>query len=290
MRDNRIRKGFSMKASIRWLSVVACLLLALPGGGCKKKPVPQAEPAHTASSNLQTQASPAPLVVTQQVAVASARASAKAISSPVAAPTEDGAAATEAAAGSQRIAGAAGRFEAQLGSTLRMEGTSTVHDWFAEGRTIAGFFEVDSAFQLSALQPGKIKAKAEASIPVRTLKSSSGPPMDKIMYQYMKLPQYPKIEYRLTELTLKAASASAGAPQCDATGQLAVCGVTNVITMPVTFESSEPGKLRVKGAINLKMTDFGITPPVLTVVVPIKTGNEVKVSFEWLLALKTEAP
>jgi hypothetical protein len=34
------------------------------------------------------------------------------------------------------------------------------------------------------------------------------------------------------------------------------------------------------------LTDFGIKPPELTGVMPIKTGNQVKVTFEWLLALK----
>ena len=111
------------------------------------------------------------------------------------------------------------------------------------------------------------------------------------MYRQMKMTQHRDITYRLTEWTLKEAPSVAGPAQGEATGFLTVSGVTNTITMPVTLESVESGKLLIKGSANLKMTDFGITPPELTLgVSPIKTGNEVKVSFEWLLAHKIEAP
>src|SRR5438034_393784 len=59
--------------------------------------------------------------------------------------------------------------------------------------------------------------------------------------------------------------------------------VTN--TMPVTFERIDKSKILVKGATTLKMTDFGIKPPALTVLgIGIKTGDDVKLTFEWTTA------
>ena len=122
---------------------------------------------------------------------------------------------------------------------------------------------------------------------MRTLKSGNKM-MDDIMYRQMKMTQHRDITYRLTEWTLKETPSPAGPAQGEAAGLLIVSGVTNAITMPVTLESAASGKLLIKGSANLKMTDFDIAPPELTLgVTPIKTGNEAKVSFEWLLAPKT---
>jgi hypothetical protein len=39
------------------------------------------------------------------------------------------------------------RYEAKPGSTLRIDGTSSIHDWLVESRTISGFLEVDPSFE-----------------------------------------------------------------------------------------------------------------------------------------------
>lgn len=178
------------------------------------------------------------------------------------------------------------RFVAQPGSKVRMDGTSTIHDWNVESRIIGGFLEFDEGLSLAALKPGQIKARVEAIIPVSSLKSSSGRPMDSIMYEAMNQAQFPRIEYRLRELTCKELPA-----KFEAIGELQVSGVTNRITMPVTMESPTNGQLRIAGATTLKMTDFGIKPPAPSLggVAPIKTGDEVGISFEWVALLKSES-
>ena len=37
------------------------------------------------------------------------------------------------------------RYESQPGSKMRMDGTSTIHDWHAESQLIGGFLELDAA-------------------------------------------------------------------------------------------------------------------------------------------------
>ena len=63
-----------------------------------------------------------------------------------------------------------------------------------------------------------------------------------------------------------------------------LCWVTN--TMPVAIEKVD-NKLKVSGTNAVKMTDYGVEPPKLTIAgVGLKTEDEVKLKFEWLLAPK----
>lgn len=179
------------------------------------------------------------------------------------------------------------------GCKLRMDGTSTIHDWYAESSIISGSVELDKNFPTDPavkLTPGKINAKVNVVIPVRTLKSSSGRPMDEIMYSHMEIKQYPRIEYRLLEMDLPSIPAR-GNPILKTLGELVVHGVTNKITMDVGLERISKDKIKFYSAVpvTLKMTDFKINPPNPNIAgVGIKTGDEVKVKFEWVLALSEE--
>src|SRR5678815_2335906 len=66
---------------------------------------------------------------------------------------------------------------------VRMEGTSTIHDWNAESGVIGGSIAVEPGFPDAS--KGTVKPKAEINIPVRTLKSSGGRKMDSVMQEHM---------------------------------------------------------------------------------------------------------
>jgi polyisoprenoid-binding protein YceI len=71
----------------------------------------------------------------------------------------------------------------------------------------------------------------------------------------------------------------------EAKGDLAVAGVTNQLTMTVNVLPLGDKKLKVTGATNLKMTSFKIDPPAPKIALGmIKTGDDVKLIFEWMLA------
>ncbi len=176
------------------------------------------------------------------------------------------------------------KFQAQPGSKVKIEGTSTVHDWTVEGGIIGGGLELDSKFvgDPAKAQPGKVPAKVEATIPVRTIKSGKKS-MDDIMHAAMKQPQHPQIKYRLTELTLKETPKSAEGPFIfDSKGELSVAGVTNKVAFPVTMTRVDKNKMKTTGATNVKMTSFGIQPPAPKIALGlISTGDDVKIAFEW---------
>ena len=180
------------------------------------------------------------------------------------------------------------KFESKPGTKLKMDGTSNIHDWTVESGIVAGAMELDSAFiaKPTEAKPGKIAAKVEATIPVRSLRSTKSKAMDDRMYQAMKLPQHPRIEYRLTELTLKETPKSANGPFVfDSTGNLTVSGVTNKVSFPVTMTRTDK-TMKTTGTTSVKMTSFGITPPALNLAIAaIRTGDEVKITFDWVTAV-----
>jgi polyisoprenoid-binding protein YceI len=181
------------------------------------------------------------------------------------------------------------RYQAEpAGSKVKIDGTSTVHEWTVESSIIGGYLELDPAMVADPQKaaPGKVKANVMVSIPARQLKSGTKA-MDNVMHDALKAQQFPRIQYRLTELVLKETPKAANDPlRFDSKGELTVSGVTNKISMPVTMERVEPAKLKTSGSTSVKMTSFGIKPPAPKVALGlISTGDDVKISFEWLTAL-----
>lgn len=180
------------------------------------------------------------------------------------------------------------RYESQPGSKMRMDGTSTIHDWHAESQLIGGFIELDATL-LDApdkVKPGKVTAKGETFVAVRSLKCSSGKAMDAVMQEAMKEKENPRIVFKLVELTLKEVKG----PQInfEAKGSLTVSGVTKDITFPLSLlRRVDQARISLTGATAMKMTDFKITPPAPSAAIGlIKTGDEVKLTFEWVIAKK----
>ncbi|MSU26356.1 MAG: YceI family protein [Pedosphaera sp.] len=180
------------------------------------------------------------------------------------------------------------RFESQPGSKMRMDGTSTIHAWHAESMLIGGFIELDAALVEAPdkAKPGKVTGKGETFIAVRSLKCSSGKAMDAVMQEAMKEKENPRITFKIVELTLKEVKGTA--VNFDAKGTLTVSGVTKDITMPVTMlRRVDQSRVTFSGATALKMTDFKITPPApASALGLIKTGDDVKLTFEWAVGKK----
>jgi polyisoprenoid-binding protein YceI len=182
------------------------------------------------------------------------------------------------------------RYVAPPGSQVKMDGTSTIHDWTCIGKIIGGSIEVDPSFDGDAFpKTPKVQPKVDVNIPVRSLKSQvhlGASKMDQVMQTHMKMTNHTQIKYQLIELVGKGDAESGKKMQYDAKGALTVAGVTQTNTMPVTFERVDAKTIKVSGNTPLKMTDFDIKPPAPTILgmSTIKTGDEVKISFEWVLA------
>ena len=172
------------------------------------------------------------------------------------------------------------RYQATPGSKLKLDGTSTIHDWTVESSIIGGFIEFESADALDpAKASGEVKARVEVNVPVTSLKSGKKP-MDEIMHDAMKVKDHKNVKFVLKDM--KAQPRQAGQPlKFNTLGELTVAGVTKPIDLVVTLEP-EGNKLKASGSKQVKMTDFGIKPPAPALGLGfIKTADEVTVTFEW---------
>jgi len=182
------------------------------------------------------------------------------------------------------------RYDSQPGGgKVKIEGTSSIHEWSMESPVIGGFIEADAGFPESALKGGAAKPKVEIKIPVRTLKSYNKR-MDEVYQEHMEEPKFKFMEYKLTELKPKGDAPKGGKCEFDAVGTMTIHGVSKPLTMPVTIEKAEVEKdgkkspqLKITGTTPLKMNDYGVKPPCPNIpgVGQITTGDEIKVTFEW---------
>jgi hypothetical protein len=178
------------------------------------------------------------------------------------------------------------------GCSVKIDGTSSLHDWEMEGTLIGGIIEFGAGVQLDPTQTGiagiqgdKVPAKAHAIIPVRSVHSKADhmpDVMDHLMQDALKESQAPRIEFTLNDMTFKGPHAVGKPFDFDITGNLSIAGVTNSVTFPITIECLDADQLKVSGTVPIKMTDYGITPPAPSFGLGLmKTGPDVKIIFNW---------
>ena len=182
------------------------------------------------------------------------------------------------------------------GTSVKIAGTSSLHDWEMEGKEIGGFIELGAGVALdktqaapAGLQGDKIAAKAHVLIPVGSLHSKADhlpDTMDNLMKKNMKEDEFHLIDYKLAELTFKGPH-TAGTPfDFEAKGDLTIAGKTKTVTFPISIEPVE-GKIHVKGTAPVKMTDYGVEPPAPNFGLGMmKVGDDVKIIFDWTLKEK----
>lgn len=166
------------------------------------------------------------------------------------------------------LTASADRFAPAAGSLVKIEGTSTLHNWTMEGNTIAG--------QINAADGS---ASVVVTIPVTSIKSEHAK-MDKLMAEALKAKQFPEIRYELTQAVPEAAAATF---TVKARGKLTIAGVTRDVTVDVQGTRNADGRYTLAGTTPLKMTEFGIKPPT-AMLNTIKTGDDVKITFRWVVA------
>jgi polyisoprenoid-binding protein YceI len=183
------------------------------------------------------------------------------------------------------------------GCDVKVDGTSTLHDWVMEGNLIGGFLEFGAGVQLDPSQatvPGitgdKVPATAHIIIPIRSIHSKADhlpDVMEHLMQGAMKETQFPKIEFNLKEMTFKGPH-EAGKPfNFEVTGDMMMSGATNTATFPITITQVDADNIKVSGTAPINMPQYGITPPAPSFGLGLmKTGPDVKITFDWSLHKK----
>lgn len=163
------------------------------------------------------------------------------------------------------LAAGAERFAPANGSSVKVEGTSTLHAWTMEGSAING--TIDST-----------APAAVVTIPVTSIRSQHGK-MDKLMADALKAKDHPQIRYELVDASVPADQATF---TIKTKGKLTIAGVTRELVMDVQGARGADGRYVLTGTAPVKMTSFGIKPPT-AMLGTIKTGDDVKVTFRWVV-------
>lgn len=158
-------------------------------------------------------------------------------------------------------------FVVQNENTLKISGTSSLHDWDMTSSTasgkMAGIFENQS---LQSIQSLSVEMQAES------LKSGKSG-MDKNAYKALKTSQFKTIKF-----DLKTAKKEGNIWTLNGTFQIA--GVTKNVAIKAK-ESVNGGGVILEGSYDFKLTDYDITPPT-ALMGTVKTGDAVKLIFKIL--------
>ena len=158
-------------------------------------------------------------------------------------------------------------------ASLTISGTSTLHSWKMQLKTFdcsADFIIKDN--RLSEIDQVSFSCKAA------DLESESSM-MDKKAHSALKSDTFPEIKFDITAPSeIKSGNNKYAAT---VTGLLYLAGKSKTVTVPVSTELSNlngSNVIIVTGQTELKMSDFGVSPPVL-MMGALKTGDAVSVSF-----------
>jgi polyisoprenoid-binding protein YceI len=167
-------------------------------------------------------------------------------------------------------------------SKLTLAGNSNVHEWACTTSSLNATIELDSNYSTKPFSSvAKPITSVVVNIPVKSLKCGHGK-MDDNMYKALKTDQFPEIKYVLSSYEVDKAKATDDGFAALTKGELTVAGTTRTVDIPITALRQTGGSMRGEGAVSLKMTDFGIKPPV-AMLGTMRTKNEIEIRFEVLL-------
>jgi len=189
-------------------------------------------------------------------------------------------AALTVALGSQAAAQA--RMTVSPDSKVTLAGSSNVHDWACSSSTLNATIALDESYETKSLASiDKPISKVVVTIPVKSLKCGHGK-MDDNMYKALKAEQFPEIKYELTTYEIDKAKTTADGFSAITKGELSVAGMTKLVEIPITALRKDGGTMKGEGTVAMKMTDFGIKPPV-ALLGTLRTKDEIRITFNVLL-------
>jgi polyisoprenoid-binding protein YceI len=157
------------------------------------------------------------------------------------------------------------------GYAVSIHGTSNLHDWDESVQTVSGEgtidWNTDGTFDLEA-----VNMKME----VASIKSTEGSIMNNNTYKALKSDTHPEIAFTLAA-PVKSIPAAGGNVATKV--NLEIAGVTRLIDLVVKAVPQGHGNITFEGAKTIKMTDFGIKPPV-ALFGTLKTGDEITIHFK----------
>ncbi|MGF1556993.1 YceI family protein [Paucihalobacter sp.] len=157
----------------------------------------------------------------------------------------------------------------QSDSSLKIFGTSNVHDWEMNADEQKGSISFKDATNAEI-------SKLEIIVTAEALKSGKNG-MDKNTYKALNTKTHKQIKYVYGSTTSKE-KVSENQYKLTTQGQLTINGVTKPITLSFNMTTNN-NVITLKGEKKIIMTDYNVEPPT-ALLGTIKTGDEVNIVFE----------
>ena len=156
-------------------------------------------------------------------------------------------------------------------STMRVEGTSSVHDWHCTATGFTGTFRGDAdGAALAAVNDLVV------TVPVSALDCKNGT-MNGKMREALKASANPTI--RFTVPSARPAAATGDRFNVTTAGQLTLAGVTRPLSVTAQGQALSGGRFRFTGSAPVSMSAFEMRPPT-AMMGTIRTGDRVTVRFD----------
>jgi polyisoprenoid-binding protein YceI len=154
---------------------------------------------------------------------------------------------------------------------MKLRGTSTLHNWEMDARTVEGEaqFDVTPENKLISLK------SLSFALEVKDLKSDNKG-LDKNAYKALKSDEHKDIHYKLTSAEMSPEKD--GKYLLKAHGKLSIAGVTKENDMNVYCVINKDGTITCTGSDKLNMTDYKVKPPTF-LMGAMKTGDAITLDF-----------
>ncbi len=139
-------------------------------------------------------------------------------------------------------------YKPTTGSSLKVNGTSNIHDWTMEAKTIPA----DVVLEVEGTQVTDIKS-LNLTLPVKNLKGKEDL-LNTRAYKAMKEDAHKNISFKMT-------SGSVAQNVIKVNGTLTIAGVSKPVALQAKATVNADGTVSVAGSRKLKMSDHGIAPP-----------------------------
>ena len=166
-------------------------------------------------------------------------------------------------------------------SDVVLSGRSNVNSWACRSEVFEATISKKApiAYVLNVDDAGI--TRISVTVPVKSLRCSNGR-MEQDLYQTLAAARFPTIDYALVSYEVDTTCITPIHFKTMTVGDITVAGVTRRVAIPISADRQADGSVIGTGSLKLRMTDFGVKPPVALLGL-IRARNDIEVSFEVLL-------
>jgi polyisoprenoid-binding protein YceI len=165
-------------------------------------------------------------------------------------------------------------------STMKITGTSTIHDWEAEVQEMDLTVALNPEL-MNTESPQSPVSSLAINVPVKSIESGKGG-MNRRINDALNEKKNPEIMFNLISSELAEGEITENSFTLNLRGNLNIAGFTREITFPVTGTKVDANSYRFEGSYGLNMKDYEVDPP-SAMLGAIKSGEEVEIVFNILL-------